>query len=402
MKIKVTIQSVRGHPKFKHRVRYPDGDKHKHEYFTTKKAATAFKKEKESKLADLGTKHADISDEERNAVINFRKAVTKLPDHAKKTTLSDAVAAYVAGLRTRHKSISCQDVAEKLITKLKAEGCGKRHIESTEQEFRRFNAHYGNWLACDVSTDTIDDFITHLSTVPRRKLKKGEKFNPKPLSLASKAHYRRALHHMFQYAIVLKACPSNPVTEAVKPKAKPSSTKVLRPTQLAALLASVDDEILPAIAISFFAGVRRSELLRLDWSEIDLRDGTIEITAENAKTAQRRLIPMSNNLKAWLKPFAKHEGHVVGSEGILRGGLKRACKAAKIKDWPRNAGRHSYASYHLAEHDDPGKLSIALGHPHPLMLHKHYKAIVTVKAAKQYWGITPTKADNVTHYKTAS
>ena len=58
-----------------------------------------------------------------------------------------------------------------------------------------------------------------------------------------------------------------------------------------------------------------------------------------------------------------------------------------------NALRHSFASYHLAEHGDIDALVIALGHRgNPTVLWEHYHRAVKKSAAKAFWAIRPAEA----------
>ena len=108
---------------------------------------------------------------------------------------------------------------------------------------------------------------------------------------------------------------------------------------------------------------------------------------------------MSDNLKAWLAPFVKSKGAVVKSPAVWRNGVEAARKDAKVTVWPHNAGRHSFASYHLAKHEDPGKLAMALGHPDPSLLFRHYRKLVTAKAAEAFWGIMPKEGVTIPNIK---
>jgi len=383
---KVTISKV-NHPRYRWRVTYPDGGNRKQKYFKTKTGedgAELWAEDKQEKIDAQGAKHEEITDDERNAVIAYRAAMAKLPDHTKRTKLSDAVSFFLKHEEQRHKSITCQDVADHLLLRLQRAGRSQRHYSSMSQRLKRFNVNYGDWLACDVTTEVIDDFLTGLKVAPKTQL-----------------NYRLAINHLFNHAVKLKATPSNPVVDAIRQTIKPSETGILQPKQVALLLSCADDETLPGLAISFFAGVRRAEIERLDWSEVDLDEGYIEIKASKAKTAQRRLIPISENLREWLTPYAQHEGAIVKTPFLWRKGQEAARTAAKIKEWPNNAGRHSFASYHLAEHSDAGKLAIELGHPNPSLLYKHYRQLVTPKSAKVYWSIKPSTLENITHIKSA-
>jgi integrase len=294
------------------------------------------------------------------------------------------VKSFTGGLESRHKSLSCEDVADKLITKLLTEGKSKSHRDSLEYRLKRFNQDYGEWLACDVTTEVIDDFLASLKVGAQTKL-----------------HYRTSIGQMFNHAIKIKAAPANPIMDSIKPKATPAATGILKPDEVAKLLSHCDDDTLPGFAISFFTGARRTEIERLDWSEVNFEESFIEIKAENAKTAQRRIIPMSANLRAWLLPYAAPRGSVVRSPAIWRKGQEDARAEAGITTWPHNAGRHSFASYHLAANDDPGKLAMALGHPDPRLLFRHYRQLVTAKVAKTYWGIFPADETTITDIKTA-
>jgi integrase len=271
-----------------------------------------------------------------------------------------------------------------LLLLLQKKGRSSRHYSSMNQRLKRFNKEYGDWLACDVNVDIIDDFITGLNVATK-----------------TQENYRLALNRLFKYAVKIKAAPSNPVAEIEPPTIISADTGILKPNQVAALLSAADDDTIPGLAISFFAGVRRAEIERLDWSEIDLQERTIEIKAKNSKTAQRRIIPISKNLKAWLLPHDQHEGSVIETPHLWRKGCETARADAKIKEWPHNAGRHSFASYHLGMHGDSGTLATILGHANPGLLHQHYKKLVTKKAAKTYWSITPAMAKNIINIKSA-
>ena len=97
----------------------------------------------------------------------------------------------------------------------------------------------------------------------------------------------------------------------IKAKVVTGAPGILTVAQTVALLNACESDTLPFVAISLFAGLRTAEAEKLDWSEVDLEGGHIEVTAKKAKTARRRLIPISENLAAWIQPLAKTSGSVV-------------------------------------------------------------------------------------------
>jgi integrase len=90
-------------------------------------------------------------------------------------------------------------------------------------------------------------------------------------------------------------------------------TQIFTPEQFAKILHAAPPSLIPILAIGGFAGMRKAEMDRLDWNAVDLERKMIEVRAGQAKTASRRIIPISDNLLGWLKlapgefaPFVNH------------------------------------------------------------------------------------------------
>ena len=73
----------------------------------------------------------------------------------------------------------------------------------------------------------------------------------------------------------------------------------------------------------------------------------------------------------------------------------KALKASGIKEWPDNALRHSFASYHLAAGQDAAATALQLGHTESRTLFAHYRELVRAEGA--YWQIKPD--DNVVAFR---
>ena len=116
---------------------------------------------------------------------------------------------------------------------------------------------------------------------------------------------------------------------------------------------------MPYVAISLFAGLRAAELQKLDWAEIDLDGGHIEVTAAKSKTSRRRLVPVADNLRAWLEPLAQIAGPVAPIG--LRKRFDGVKEAAGFKVWESNSMRHTFGSYRLAQCQDAAKVSLEMG-----------------------------------------
>jgi integrase len=249
---------------------------------------------------------------------------------------------------------------------------GKSEIYLKDLRFRlsRFQNKFGSKIVADLTEIECDDWLRSIRLSPQ-----------------SRNNYRRVLSTLFAYGVLRRFCPTNPIARTSKAKVTDKPVEVLTPEQTRRLLESADPEILPALAVAAFAGLRAAEVSRLDWKEIKLERGYIEVTALKSKTASRRLVTIQPNLKAWLGPLVRSEGPVEPPNARKKMDAARA--RANIDDWPPNALRHGFCSYHLARFQDAPALALQMGHTTTALIFGAYREVVTMDAAQQYWTILP-------------
>ena len=160
--------------------------------------------------------------------------------------------------------------------------------------------------------------------------------------------------------------------------------------ELGRILHAATPKAATCIALQAFAGVRSEELLRLAWADLERRKGFIEITAGEAKTAQRRLIPVGGNLAAWLA-HAPRNGERIWphSKPFLFEVMRDAAAKAEI-EWKANGLRHSFISYRLAATKDVASVALEAGNS-PTMIFRHYRELATEEEANEWFGILPAK-----------
>src|SRR5206468_1819624 len=145
-------------------------------------------------------------------------------------------------------------------------------------------------------------------------------------------NFRRVLIVAFNFARERGYSAGNPAEKSARAKVIESAIGILTLEETVRLLESAAPELVPYVAIGAFAGLRRAELERLDWKEIDLQSSLIEVTAKKAKSARRRFVKIKPNLLLWLKPYAKSHGLVtpLGYRKLLARARRLAC----IQTWP--------------------------------------------------------------------
>jgi integrase len=181
-----------------------------------------------------------------------------------------------------------------------------------------------------------------------------------------------------------------------KRKEAPADIEFFTATELRKILHAATSKAATCIALQAFAGVRSEELLRLTWLDLERRNGFIEITAGKAKTAQRRLIPISPNLTQWLTD-APRAGQRVWphSKPFLFEAMRNATDKANVAR-KANGLRHSFITYRLASTKDAAEVALEAGNS-PTMIFRHYRELATEAEAVDWFGMVPAtaKAGNI-------
>ena len=358
---------------------YREAGKRKRSFFETKEQAESFVAFKNAELKRNGVEGAEFPTALR---VMAQNAVEALKPFGK--TIADSVQHYVAHLKASEKSCTAVQLVKELIAAKERDGASVRHISDLRSRLNIFAEKFNGEPVATITAAEIDDWLRSL-----------------PVSAVTRNHYRRLIVLAFNFAIGRGYAASNPAKETAKarePKTKPGIFTV---EQATALLVNASPEILPYIAIGLFAGLRRAEIERLDWSEIDFDSGHIEVTTEKSKSKiANRFVTMQPNLREWLMPLRKLKGSVTPQETfVFRQLFDQAREAAGFDEWPDNALRHSFASYHVAHFKDAKALALEMGHIDSGMLFNHYRALVKPKEADRYWRIRPVATKKVVAFK---
>jgi integrase len=272
-----------------------------------------------------------------------------------------------------------REVADELIDLKTRRKASERYLQDLRYQLNKLCEKF----SCSVDTVTTGDlqlWFDRLDAAPR---------TVRNIRSAAAALFRFAESRCY----ISKG--DNPALATDKIKAKNSDDiEIYSPDEVARLLAAAPDSIRPAMAIQAFTGIRTAELMRLDWQAVKLERGHIEITAANAKTASRRIVPILPNLAAWLKPHAKKSGGIFPSGADYYHELARETAAntktdtAPAVELKHNALRHSFISYRVASIQNVAQVALEAGNS-PAMIFGHYRELVTADDAKKWFSILP-------------
>jgi integrase len=248
----------------------------------------------------------------------------------------------------------------------------KRYIKDLRSRLTRF----GESFAVDISTLTKADIQRYLDGL-----------NAAPQTVKN---FRTVLNTLFSYAesrgYIFKG--SNPVEETEQISSNGGKIEIYTPEEIGKLLNAAPKAFLPFVALAAFAGLRTAEIERLEWSDIDVAGGFIHIAADKAKTASRRLVPISASLAQWIAACEPGKGKVWnGGENDLKDLRAETVTAAKT-EWKDNGLRHSFISYRLAEIQNAAQVALEAGNSAKVIF-KHYRELVKPAQATQWFSIAP-------------
>lgn len=399
MRSEATVSAI-NFRSYTHRVRYPGpGGKTLVKWFKNETQALAFQKKQNKEVGREGANFGAMSDDEK-AVLQYWRAFLTETTGAPPPPLMDVIRDYANRWKATRSSVTVADAFEKFIANKEAQGLRPLSVEGLRSRCGRFASDFASRPICTLTTAEVSDWLLGLEDTRKPRGKDGKAAQ---VSLLTKRNYRRDVATLFAFAKSRKWVSENPMADADKIRPPKQRPEVLTPEDAAKFFAAVElvaPDYLAFWAIRFFAGIREQEVLRMDWRMVDLAAGEIHLPDTVTKTGHDRTVKVEPALDAFLRPLAKKSGPVAtGTTMARRYALEKIDKASGVK-LPKNAARHSFATYHLLAFRHAGETSIQLGHGgSPELLHRHYKGIGTEKQAKAFWAIRPAKVANVVSIK---
>ncbi len=242
------------------------------------------------------------------------------------------------GLRV--EKVRFEELAQGLLNDYRVNG--KRSIDRFELSLKHLKPFFGGVRAIDITTDRIETYIL-------QRQGEGAKNGTINRELT-------ALKRMFNLA--KQMTPPKVVSVPFIPHLEESSARqgYFEHNEYLALRKALPSYLKPVVSMGDYTGMRKEEILGLQWSQVDLMDGKITLTPEDTKNKESRVIFMEGELLEvinfqralrdskfpecpWV--FFNEEGERIGE---FRKSWKSACKKAGLKgrlfhDFTRTAVR---------------------------------------------------------------
>lgn len=242
------------------------------------------------------------------------------------------------------------DAYDDYIDHVKMKSVSPRHLKNVKGVVGNFTKMFDGKKVADVSHDDVKAFAHHNSKSEHTIF---NKFN--------------TLSTFFQYCLDREWSLKNPARPFNRPKSCRTGKQIFQWQEVKGImdlaLRHGSDDLVNALTLGFFAGLRTSEICRLRWEDIRMFEDYIYISDEVSKTISRQ-VDFSEQLFAWLRMPNTNpmEGKVIGvCEDTLHEQRKKLMDANNI-DWISNAARKTFASYKYAELNDEQAVKAQIGH----------------------------------------
>ncbi len=277
-------------------------------------------------------------------------------------------------------AITLNELSGQYVEKMRRENLRPRTLSGTKWRLEKLCADLGTKPVCTITSTELANWLDVRGGLP-----------------VNRNNSLKVFRSFFNYAVargivtqnIAKAV-SNSKTDEKMPDFWPhdSILKLMRAAE------KLKPDMVPAVAIMAFAGLRPDECFALQWQNVNLADNIIRVMPETSKMRRARVVDIAPNLSAWLAAYVKPAGPVSPPYATFRRWRVVVMKAAGLSEWPVDVLRHSYATHWLAVHNDVAKLAALMGNS-PAIIFRHYRGLATAKEAARYWQIEPQQKGNV-------
>jgi integrase len=168
------------------------------------------------------------------------------------------------------------------------------------------------------------------------------------------------LRHMFNVARtgVLKltggAPPENPVSQVAFEREHNARDRILSPEEFSQVVDVAAEWLKPLLLLAYHTGMRRGELVKLRWDQVDVMRGTIRLRSGDTKTDEPRVIPLGPSMRDTLAACPRGLGATAiflhpatgrsYAPGTVSMAFQRACRRAGVTGATFHDLRHTFVT----------------------------------------------------------
>jgi integrase len=216
----------------------------------------------------------------------------------------------------------------------------KRSYAKDQMHCQRLIAQFGDRLLKDITPALVESY--------KQKRLSENSHRGKPTRPATVNREITTFKTVFNKAMKNGRAERNPAQGVKQLKENNERDRILSPEEYARLLTHCPTHLKPIIKLAYLTGMRRGEILKLTWGQVDLKEGFIKLRAEDTKTNEGRLVPLNRDLVEMFKamprgfPQAPVFTYKARSMAEMKRSFATACKQASIEGFTFHDLRHTF------------------------------------------------------------
>ena len=248
------------------------------------------------------------------------------------------------------------------------------HANAQKNRLSRLKEAF-NCKVSDLTPEHIEGFMTQF-----------EAAKPK-----TRNHFKALIKQLLCFAVELDVLPAiKPFNLVLKrEKAKASRAEIITPEQFEQYLENAPIELIPALALGGFAGLRPEEIKKLTWEDYFKSEEELLLSADITKTSLVRFVPKKPALKYWLNKVPNRTGMMQTISATHKNKLVENLK--KLFGGPmgkasqgRDLFRHCYVSYRFGECKRTSVVADETGHSESVLKSSYLKLVSEEEATKWF------------------
>lgn len=208
--------------------------------------------------------------------------------------------------------------------------------------------------------------------------------------------FGKAIGVFLNWLVFKKYLGESPLAEFEIPEPPPKRTifTVKQVTRVFAIAQSEFPDLVPVLAVMFFAGVRPETAVLLNYESFDRKDKVIRLDVGKFEQGDTKFVERFPDLLwAWLPKGRKGPLAPINCDHRLKAFHARVVDALKLEEWPQDVARHTFASHFVALTGSLEALAFTINHSRPATSLKYYRKRLPERDGIAYFKkILPAKA----------
>jgi len=290
-------------------------------------------------------------------------------------SLKDLGAFWLANRNAVPVDLAVSKAVEKLLTAKTQQGISVRWKQALTSQLNRFaKDHPVNMASLDA--DTIMGWAYKL-----------------PMGGRSRNNHLNTVKLLFNQAGMRAHRARQAILDIPEIEVEEATNELWHPDEFRRLLHKAPLHVLPVLVLGGFAKVRSAEIMRMQASNLKLKESRILLRVGQTKTKKWRIIPLPPCAVAWLRACALPADGAIWPWGSYKfnEALRAVAKSCGLK-WRPNALRNSAATYDQICNPDVARVAREAGNS-ATVLENEYFALegVTKKQAEAWFDIWPPR-----------